>query len=55
VFALFAVRIVIAVVAEIMALRVFGELGKRLPGRNMVGIARRYWTGAKSGIPPIRE
>jgi MFS family permease len=32
VFALFAVRIAIAVVAEIMALRVFGELEKRMLG-----------------------
>jgi hypothetical protein len=30
VFALFGVRIVIAVVAEILALRVFGELGKHV-------------------------
>jgi MFS family permease len=44
VFALFAVRIVIAVVAEVMALRVFGELGKhRLhPLRRDAGDGHRH-------------
>ena len=44
VFALFGVRIVIAVVAEILALRVFGELGKHVlrPLRRDVGNSRRY-------------
>jgi MFS family permease len=44
VFALFGVRIVIAVVAEILALRVFGELGKHvlLPLRRGAGDGRRH-------------
>jgi MFS family permease len=46
VFALFGVRIVIAVVAEVMALRVFGELGKHvlLPLRRGAGDGRRHTT-----------
>jgi MFS family permease len=46
VFALFGVRIVIAVVAEIMALRVFGELGKHVlrPLRQDAGDGPRFPT-----------
>jgi MFS family permease len=46
VFALFGVRIVIAVVAEILALRVFGELGKHVlrPLRQDAGDGRRFPT-----------
>ena len=46
VFALFGVRIVIAVVAEVMALRVFGELGKHVlrPLRQDAGDGPRFPT-----------
>ena len=50
VFALFGVRIVIAVVAEIMALGVFGELGKHTlrPLRQDAGDGRRFPTKSET-------